>query len=111
MDTIVKPTLPPSGLATGLTQAGVHWDAVRAPERIGKRVLAILGGTCGAVIHDPFTPCFYWLTPVGSAADWEFPKSSHVYALGRTSWLAVRLGISSACPACAGSAPSMTGAR
>lgn len=89
MDTNVRPITPPSSLETGLIQAGVHWDAVRAPERIGKRVLALLGDSCGAVIHDPFTPCFYWLTPAGSATGWEFPGSTSVYALGRTSWLAV----------------------
>ncbi|WP_309237762.1 hypothetical protein [Streptomyces albidus (ex Kaewkla and Franco 2022)] len=72
-----------------LVQCGVGWSAVRVPESVAELVLFFLGDSTGAVIHDPFTRCAYWLVPLGSADGWELPA---VHVLGKSSWVAVPPG-------------------
>jgi len=80
---------PPCGLDSELVQAGVQWDAVRAPAYLGDRVTARLGEDSGAVICDPYAQRMYWLILPGMAASWVFPDISYVQVLGTASWVAV----------------------
>ncbi|MEW2568286.1 hypothetical protein [Streptomyces sp. NPDC047070] len=52
-----------------LRDAGVDWDAVRVPRRIGMRAVMILGPRCGAVVEDPLTCVLYWFVTPGTAWD------------------------------------------
>ncbi len=80
---------PPTGREVKAVQSGVHWLAVRAPERVSELVLATLGEDSGAVVHDPFTRCAYWFIPLGSADGWPFAEGSGIHVLGKTTWVAV----------------------
>lgn len=80
---------PPCGLDSELVQAGVQWDAVRAPAYLGDRVTARLGEDSGAVIFDPYAQRMYWLILPGMAASWVFPDISYVQVLGTASWVTV----------------------
>ncbi|MBZ4318421.1 hypothetical protein [Streptomyces huiliensis] len=72
--------LPPRWVPVGdgphLCAAGERWDAVRVPETVGRRAVALLreaGEPVGPVVLDPEgpEPRMYFLVPVGTAARWE----------------------------------------
>ncbi|MBP8537867.1 hypothetical protein GWI24_33345 [Streptomyces sp. MK37H] len=64
-----------------MVQVGPHWDAVRAPEALGERALALLGGATGAVIAD--YNLLYWLIHPGSAQHWRRIRQVQTLGTGR----------------------------
>ncbi|WP_369354690.1 hypothetical protein [Streptomyces sp. cg2] len=72
------PRWMPIGSEPELCPAGTWWDAIRAPELVGRRAFAVVeeqGLPVGPVILDAGgrEPRMYFLTPVGTAAQWEEP--------------------------------------
>ncbi|WP_419994511.1 hypothetical protein [Streptomyces boninensis] len=69
----------PSG--TSIVAAGIEWDAVKVPRRLGLRALKLLEVT-GPVAVDPgaVEPMLYFLVPPGSTAGCRF---QHMVVLGR----------------------------
>ncbi|MGW2479664.1 hypothetical protein ACWCWQ_07565 [Streptomyces sp. NPDC001571] len=88
-DAIPTARLPrwmPTGSEPELCPAGTWWDAIRAPEQVGRRAVALVeeqGLPTGPVILDDGgrEPRMYFLAPVGTAARWEEPGT---VALGLT---------------------------
>ncbi|MBL1102089.1 hypothetical protein [Streptomyces coffeae] len=73
-ETYRPPALPTVG-GCELQAAGVDWDAIRVPRRIGVRALAVLGPRSGAVIEDPCEPVFYWFVREGATTGWDVPET------------------------------------
>ncbi|MFH8367455.1 hypothetical protein [Streptomyces sp. NPDC018031] len=65
---------PPNLTDVHVLPAGRWWDAVRAPQYIGARALALLGEETGAVIEDPRGRRLYWLVPPGTATAWSLQQ-------------------------------------
>ncbi|WP_260867254.1 hypothetical protein [Streptomyces sp. SAJ15] len=65
---------PPAGSDIEAQPAGRWWDAVRVPTLIGERALSLLGGESGPVIEDTYGAVWYWLVPLGAAADWTLQR-------------------------------------
>lgn len=64
---------PPGIEETPLVLAGVHWDAVRAPQQLADDALAEMasaGYASGPVVEDTDLGWLYWLIPVGAADEW-----------------------------------------
>ena len=66
------PWLPPNAESPGplaTVEAGVHWDAVRAPAEIARPAVAALArlNEPGALLLDPLSSVYYWLVPRGYA--------------------------------------------
>lgn len=78
---------PPPGRDSMQIEAGVFWDAVRAPGYLSDRAVQELGDASGAVIRDPYVHRLTWLVPVGTARDWE--PIGDVEAFGAACWLEV----------------------
>ncbi|MEK2474060.1 hypothetical protein [Streptomyces noursei] len=80
-DAIQTARLPrwmPIGSEPDLCPAGTWWDAIRAPEPVGRQAVALMekqGLPVGPVILDAGgrEPRMYFLAPVGTAARWEEP--------------------------------------
>ncbi|MFD0415913.1 hypothetical protein [Streptomyces sp. NPDC127108] len=68
------PWLPPVGTVWHV-EAGVHFDAVRAPRTLALRAMDVLGGGCGAVICDPWTRIHYFLLAPRSTEGWVLPQT------------------------------------
>ncbi|MFF0450073.1 hypothetical protein ACFYT4_27410 [Streptomyces sp. NPDC004609] len=76
----------PIGSEPELCPAGTWWDAIRAPEDVGRRAVTLIeeqGVPMGPAILDDGgrEPRMYFLTPVGIAARWE---ETGTVALGLT---------------------------
>ncbi|KRV48887.1 hypothetical protein AQ490_22975 [Wenjunlia vitaminophila] len=67
------PWTPPFGLGIHLQPAGEWWDAVKVPAGTARDVLDWLGARSGAVIDDDRQRAWYWLVPLGTAAQWLVP--------------------------------------
>ncbi len=78
---------PPLGRDSMHIEAGVFWDAVRAPGYLADRAVQELGDASGAVIRDPYVHRLTWLVPVGTARDWE--PIADVDPLSAACWLEV----------------------
>ncbi|WP_242483115.1 hypothetical protein [Streptomyces sp. HSG2] len=68
----------PIGNEPELCPAGTWWDAIRAPEHVGRRAVELIeeqGLPVGSAILDEGgrEPRMYFLTPVGTAARWGEP--------------------------------------
>lgn len=64
--------LPPNGSNAGplaTVEAGVHWDAVRAPVEVARAAVAALDrlDEPGALLLDPLSSTYYWFVPRGYA--------------------------------------------
>ncbi|KUL43575.1 hypothetical protein ADL28_42550 [Streptomyces violaceusniger] len=72
-----------------MVRVGPHWDVVRAPEALGGRALALLGGATGAVIAD--YNLMYWLIRPGAAQCWRRIRQVQTLGTGRveTSYIGV----------------------
>lgn len=68
------PWIPASGTVWHV-EAGRHFDAIRVSRSIGLRVQKQLDERCGAVICDPWTRIFYFLTAAGATAGWAERES------------------------------------
>lgn len=79
----------PAGPDVQLRAAGVDWDAVCTPGRLGERVLAALDEDSGSTFRDRYNHLWYWLIPRGAADHWRLPDEAHVRILGRGSWVGV----------------------
>ncbi|MET9218669.1 hypothetical protein ABZX65_07785 [Streptomyces sp. NPDC003300] len=80
------PRWMPIGEEADLCAAGRWWDAIRAPETIGRRAIAFLveaGQQLGPVILDDGgpEPRMYFLASVGASEGWDEPAT---VALGRS---------------------------
>lgn len=80
------PRWMPIGDEFDLCPAGQWWDAIRAPEAIGRRAIELLieaGHPLGPVILDSegLEPRLYFLTVPGASVGWDEPGT---VALGRT---------------------------
>ncbi|WP_406451569.1 hypothetical protein OG782_16275 [Streptomyces sp. NBC_00876] len=76
----------PIGDESDLFPAGQWWDAIRAPEAIGRRAIELLieaSHPVGPVIldSDGLEPRLYFLTVSGASVGWDEPGT---VALGRT---------------------------
>ncbi|MET9803137.1 hypothetical protein [Streptomyces sp. NPDC006368] len=65
----------PLGSEPELCPAGTWWDAIRAPEHLGRRAVELIeeqGLPVGSVVLDEGgrEPRMYFLTPVGTAERW-----------------------------------------
>ncbi|GGO42458.1 hypothetical protein [Streptomyces lasiicapitis] len=88
-DAIPSARLPlwmPIGSEPELCPGGTWWDAIRVPEQVGHRAVALVEEQVlpvGPVILDDGgrEPRMYFLVPVGTAARWEEPGT---VALGLT---------------------------
>lgn len=80
-DAIPTARLPrwmPIGSEPELCPAGTWWDAIRAPEQVGRRAVELIeeqGLPAGSVVLDDGgrEPRMYFMTPVGTAACWDAP--------------------------------------
>jgi hypothetical protein len=69
------PWLPPEGTIWHV-EAGTHFDAVRTGRTLGAAALARLGGASGAVICDPWSRIYYFLTEPSSTTGWEVRETT-----------------------------------
>ncbi|GHD71265.1 hypothetical protein GCM10010317_079770 [Streptomyces mirabilis] len=69
------PWLPPEGTLWHV-QAGTHFDAVRTGRTLGAAALALLGDASGAVICDPWSRIYYFLTEPSSTTGWDVRETT-----------------------------------
>jgi hypothetical protein len=79
------PWLPPEGTIWHV-EAGTYFDAVRTGRTLGAAALARLGGASGAVICDPWSRFYYFLTEPSSTTGWEVRETT---AFGAATYVVV----------------------